>query len=132
MGENPPEEYVPEHRGAEETTSRGLLSNKVYDVLKFVAAVVLPALAVLYITVAPYWDLPKQEEVAGTIMAIDLFLGALLGISTSKYKSDPSRFSGKVVFQDTGQAEPDVNLVLNESPKNFEGKDEVVFKVINP
>lgn len=61
------------------------LNNKVYDVLKFIAQIVLPAIATLYITVANIWGLPYGEQISGTIMAIDTFLGALLMISTNAY-----------------------------------------------
>lgn len=62
------------------------MSNKVYDVLKYIAQVVLPALATLYFAVAGFWNLPYPEEVVGTITAIDTCLGILLGISSSSYK----------------------------------------------
>ena len=61
------------------------MSNKVYDVLKFIAQIVLPAIATLYITVANIWGLPYGEQISGTVMAIDTFLGALLMISTNAY-----------------------------------------------
>ena len=62
-----------------------ILNNKIYDVLKFIAQIVLPAIATLYITVANIWGLPYGEQISGTIMAIDTFLGALLMISTNVY-----------------------------------------------
>lgn len=61
------------------------MSNKVYDVLKFIAQIVLPALATLYVTIASLWGLPYPDEISGTVMAIDTFLGALLMISSNKY-----------------------------------------------
>lgn len=63
-----------------------MLSNKVYDVLKWIALIVLPALGTLYFALAGIWHLPFGEEVVGTITAIDTFLGALLGISNVMYK----------------------------------------------
>ncbi|QRG86363.1 phage holin [Bulleidia sp. zg-1006] len=60
-------------------------NNKVYDVLKEVALVVLPALSVLYLALAGIWNLPYAQQISGTIMAIDTFLGALLHVSTKKY-----------------------------------------------
>ncbi len=47
--------------------------------------ILLPALSVLYIGLGQLWTLPYVEQISGTIMAIDTFLGALLGISTTKY-----------------------------------------------
>ena len=61
------------------------MSNKTYDILKWVAQYLLPALATLYFAVAQIWGLPYGEEVVGTITAIDTFLGVLLGISTANY-----------------------------------------------
>lgn len=63
------------------------MSNKVYDILKYIAQIVLPALATLYFGLAGIWDLPYGEEVVGTITAIDTFLGVLLGISSANYKN---------------------------------------------
>ena len=64
------------------------MSNKVYDVLKWIAMVVLPAIATLYFALAGIWGFPYGEEIVGTITAIDAFLGALLGISSVKYNKN--------------------------------------------
>lgn len=61
------------------------MSNKVYDILKWVALVVLPATGTLYFALSTIWGLPYGEEIVGTITAIDTFLGALLGISSINY-----------------------------------------------
>ena len=61
------------------------MSNRVYDVLKWVAQYLLPALGTLYFALAGTWDLPYGEEVVGTITAVDTFLGVVLGISTAQY-----------------------------------------------
>lgn len=61
------------------------MSNKTYDVLKWIAQIFLPALGTLYFGLAKIWNLPYSEEIVGTITAVDLFLGALLGISTLEY-----------------------------------------------
>lgn len=62
------------------------MSNKVYDVLKWIAMYLLPALGTLYFTIAGIWGFPYGEEIVGTITAIDTFLGILLGISSAQYK----------------------------------------------
>lgn len=62
------------------------MSNRIYDVLKYIAQIVLPALGALYFGLASIWGLPYGEEIVGTISVIDAFLGALLGISTAQYK----------------------------------------------
>ena len=61
------------------------MSNKTYDILKWIAAIVLPALGTLYFALANIWGFPYGEEIVGTITAIDTFLGVILGISTAKY-----------------------------------------------
>lgn len=61
------------------------MSNKVYDVLKYIAQIVLPALGTLYFALSAIWGLPYGEQVVGTITAIDAFLGAILGVSTYQY-----------------------------------------------
>lgn len=62
------------------------LSNKVYDVMKWIAMYLLPALGTLYFALASIWGLPYGEQIVGTITAVDTFLGVILGISTMQYK----------------------------------------------
>lgn len=62
------------------------MSNKTYDVLKYIAQIVVPALATLYFALSQIWGLPYGEEIVGTLTALDAFLGALLGISTVQYR----------------------------------------------
>lgn len=65
------------------------MSNKTYDVLKWVQRIALPALGTLYLTLGSIWtgviDLPYPEQIAATVMAVDTFLGVLLGISSAQY-----------------------------------------------
>lgn len=65
-----------------------LLSNKQYDILKWVAQILLPALGTLYFALAGIWGFPFGEQIVGTITAIDTFLGVILGISSSQYKKE--------------------------------------------
>ena len=61
------------------------LSNKVYDILKAIALIWLPAIGTLYFALAGIWSLPYPEEIVGTITAFDTFLGSVLGISSANY-----------------------------------------------
>ena len=61
-------------------------SNSTYDVIKWVAQILLPAIGTLYFALSQIWGLPYAEQIVGTITAIDAFLGALLGISTMQYR----------------------------------------------
>ena len=71
------------------------MSNKVYDVLKFIALTVLPALATLYAALSAIWGLPYGKEIVGTITAIDTFLGAILHISSANYKKEQEKETKK-------------------------------------
>lgn len=64
------------------------MNNKVYDVLKFIAQIALPALGTLYFALAGIWGFPYGEAIVGTVTAVDVFLGALLGISSVQYKKE--------------------------------------------
>lgn len=61
------------------------LSNEAYDILKFIAQLLLPALGTLYFAIAGIWGLPYGEQIVGTITAVDAFLGAILKVSTDAY-----------------------------------------------
>ena len=64
------------------------MSNKVYDVLKWIAMYFLPAIGTLYFALSGIWNLPYGEQVVGTITAIDTFLGVILGISNAQYNKN--------------------------------------------
>ena len=64
------------------------MSNKVYDVLKWIAQYALPALGTLYFALAGIWGFPYGEQVVGTVAAVDTFLGVILGISTYNYNKE--------------------------------------------
>lgn len=61
------------------------LSNKTYDIIKWVALVVIPAAATLVLTVGKIWGLPYYDNIGATISAIGLFLAAIIGVSTNTY-----------------------------------------------
>lgn len=61
------------------------MSNKLYDVLKQIAQIWLPAIGTLYFALSEIWGFPHAAEIVGTISAVDVFLGAVLGISTAQY-----------------------------------------------
>ena len=63
-----------------------LLTNKVYDILKWVCLIALPALAALVAAVGEIWHLPNVTQIVLTINAVAAFLGALIGVSCAHYK----------------------------------------------
>ena len=67
-----------------------MLPNKVYDALKWIVLVVIPALTTAYVGLSGVWGWPYAEEVAKTSAVVCTLLGALLGISTAQYnKQEP-------------------------------------------
>ena len=63
------------------------MKNSTYDILKWVAILFLPALAILIRTVFAIWQIPYGEQISATITALQVFLGAILGVSSIKYKA---------------------------------------------
>lgn len=61
------------------------LNNKVYDILKWIVLLVLPASGTAYFTLAGIWGFPYAEQIVGTLAVVETFLGALLGISSAQY-----------------------------------------------
>jgi hypothetical protein len=67
-----------------------ILNNKIYDALKWIVMVVIPALTTAYVGLSGIWGWPYATEVAKTSVVICTLLGALLGISTAQYnKQEP-------------------------------------------
>lgn len=64
------------------------MPNSLYDILKYTAQIMLPAVGTLYFALSQIWGLSNGEEIVGTVTAIDAFLGALLGISTMSYNRE--------------------------------------------
>ena len=67
------------------------MKNSTYDKWKFVAQILLPAVATLYFALAQIWGFPHAAEIVGTLAAIDAFLGAILGISSVKYRDEQAK-----------------------------------------
>lgn len=103
-----------------------MFDSKTYDTLKWIAQFVLPALGTLYFTISSIWGLPYGEQILGTITAIDLFLGAVLGLSSSKYEGDGT------MIVDTSNPDRDIyRMELSNPVETLSEKDSVVFKVVH-
>ena len=72
-----------------------ITNSRVYDILKYIALIVLPAVATLYATVGKIWGLPYTDQIPATIMAIDTFLGAIIKISSDVYHTRPADQKGE-------------------------------------
>lgn len=97
-----------------------------YNRLKFLAQILLPALGTLYVALAAIWDFPKPQEVVGSIVAIDAFLGIILGLSQAKYL-DTEVAVGEVVIKDGKAA-----VSIHDDPDVLEDLSEVRLHVHNP
>jgi len=117
----------------EPSTSTGFVfGENIYNKLKFVALILLPALSTLYFMLAAALGLPYVEQVLGTIAAIDTFLGAILGLSTKAYNASDAKFAGDLVIRPGEEGKTNYTLALNNNPEEFSSKKEIIFKVDNP
>lgn len=106
------------------------LSNKAYDTLKWIAQYVLPALGALYFTLSSIWGLPYGEQVLGTITALDMFLGVILGVSTRSYKRlgvDTTK-DGQLLI-DSSDPNKDIYRLDVGNLDDLASKDQIVLKV---
>lgn len=79
------------------------MSNKMYDILKWVAQILIPAISTLYFALAQIWGFPYAEQVCGTLAAVDVFLGSLLGISSIYYKQKRDDIFRRLNGEDDGK-----------------------------
>lgn len=130
------EDYTPEHRAGDDYEDgdvvgrlNPMVSNSMYDRLKFVALVLLPAVGTFYFTVAAVWGLPAAEQVVGTIVAFDTLLGVFLGLSSASYKKETE--GATVGFIEVEQTEEGMKAGLRfpGDPHDIVNHDKVTFKV---
>jgi Putative phage holin Dp-1 len=105
------------------------MSNKFYNIMKGIALVYLPALGTLYYAMAGLWGIPYAEEVVGTIVAIDTFLGVVLHISSGNYKPP---LDGKLIVDESDPDKTIANFDLTTSPKDLISRDLITVKVVHP
>lgn len=108
-----------------------IFNNMWYDRMKFFAQVVLPALASLYLGLAQLWDLPAATQVTGTIMLLNVFLGILLQVSTSRYAKGGGDYDGEIVTETLPGHPPVYALAFDsrEQQEKANNKDVLTLKV---
>lgn len=113
-------------------SGKNFFKPKTYDRLKFVAQIFLPALGALYFGLSQIWHLPKPTEIVGTITVIDLFLGAILGVSSAQYYKNDANFDGSLSLQPKEDGGSRVVFNMEKDPetviKEF-GKRSFEFRV---
>lgn len=106
------------------------MSDALYEKLKFIALVLLPALSTLYFTLGSLWGFSYVEQVVGTIAAIDTFLGVILRISTKSYNASPDKYVGAIRVTTKDDGVRNYRLEMNNDPALMEDKKEVTFQMI--
>lgn len=106
-----------------------MFSNKTYDILRWVASLVLPAAGTLYFAISNIWGLPYGEQVVGTITAIDAFLGVILGISNAKYVKSENYGDGTMEIDQTNPDKDKYRLVIRTALDDLKDKDVMHLKV---
>lgn len=109
-------------------TPTPFLTNRLYDKLKWIAQILLPAVGALYFGLSEIWGLPNGADVVGTITIVDTFLGVLLGLSAKQYSNSDARFDGEIDVASSGDAKL-FSLNLHSDPEDLTQKSEVLFKV---
>ncbi len=109
-----------------------LLSNKRYDQVKFLAQIGLPAFGALYFGLAGIWGLPSADEVVGTIVVVDTFLGVLLSLGTKTYNQSDAKFDGAIQVGEVDGDQRNFRLELPLVAGDIEGAKEIVLKVKPP
>ena len=98
------------------------LSNKVYDVLKWIVVIVLPALSAAYFALAGIWNLPYAEQVVGTVAVITTLLGALLGLSTASYNKSEDSYDGKLLVNTADPSKDTFTIDLGSTTQMYNGQ----------
>lgn len=109
-----------------------ILSNKLYDRLKLLALVILPALGTLYFGLAGIWGLPAAEQVSGTIVVLVTFLGVLIKVGDASYNASEAKYAGVLDINHTGRGGRNFTLQLNGDPTRLEDEREIIFRVSPP
>lgn len=78
------------------------MNSRVYDMFKWAALILLPAVAAAYFSLAGLWNLPNAEQVVGTIVVVETFLGAVLQISKASYDNSDKSKDGAVIVDGDG------------------------------
>lgn len=110
------------------TVSTPFLSDAWYNRLKWVAQILLPALGTLYFALAGSLGLPAAEQVVGTVLAVDTFLGALLGLSSRQYNNSDAKYDGSL-FVASNDHRLIHKLEITTEPEDLGSQKEIVLKV---
>lgn len=108
---------------------KAVLSATTYNYLKYTVQIVLPAAGTLYFTLASIWALPYGEQVVGTITAIALFGGILIGVDKSRYEKSDQKYDGAMKVDPS--ADEEYMLEFKKELPDLAGNKEIVLRVDN-
>lgn len=103
-------------------------TNKVYDKIKWIVAIVIPAIIALYSSLASIWGFPYAEQVIATLAAINVFLGVVMKISTASYQKS---YDGTLHVDTVTDNTTDKYLFEVDDLDNISDKDHIMLKINN-
>ena len=111
------------------TESKPLISNRMYNLIKWTAQYGLPAVGTLYFALASIWGLPYGEQVVGTITALTIFLGVLQGLSTRAYNASEAKYDGALVVNTEDPTKDIYSFEVASPLDELRDKQELTIKV---
>lgn len=106
-----------------------LLSNTLYDRLRLLVELILPAIATLYVSLAQIWSWPNETEVLATSAAASVFLGVLIKLGDKSYSNSEEKYAGSFKLVDTGDEDSFYRINLSVPMHKIESKSDIIFKV---
>lgn len=123
-------DYTPQHAATDEV--KPLLSDNTYDKVKASAALVFPALIAFWMTISTIWNLPYQNEVGGTLGALNIFLGVLLLVASKLYNKQGVGLNGTVEVTKVDGQPTAVVFDIKTKPEDLINQKQVNLVVNNP
>ena len=106
-----------------------IMTDRTYNVLRWVSQYYLPAAGTLYFTLAGIWGLPYGEQIVGTLSAISLFIGVIIGISSRQYAKSGAGTDGTMLLDDSDPNKDVFQLHLDTPLETLINKSSITFKV---
>ncbi len=105
-------------------------SNSVYNAIKWVITIALPATGALYYGLAQVWHFPHADDISGTINVLIVFLGMLIGYSTRQYNKYGGGTDGDLNVNEV-DGEKYLSLGVKKSVEAMTAKDTVSLRVVD-
>jgi hypothetical protein len=111
---------------------RPLLSDRYYTILKHISAIGLPSVGALYFALASLWHLPNAEQVVGSIAAVNVFMGGLMGVSQASYNASDAKYAGDLLVGQTEDGFKTIQVAMNSeaAAHALDTQTDAKFKVV--